>query len=227
MIWQDSIDPNELHVPDDIQDLSFRIEAKTLPLDHATALSDEILDKLPWLTETKHAGIHLINYPESGNGWERAKDNPKEIFFASKRLRLRLRLPKECIEDATALCGEILNVDGHSVKLGKSNPLLLSKSSTLSARKVIILPNEDEQKFLDRIIDELKDIGIVARKILCGVENKLSRHGGILSVRSVMLADLEIQESIQLQQLGLGKGRLFGCGIFTPHKGISSTRPED
>jgi hypothetical protein len=37
-----------------------------------------------------------------------------------------------------------------------------------------------------------------------------------------MLADLSTDESIRLQQQGLGPRRLMGCGIFIPHKGIDA-----
>jgi CRISPR/Cas system CSM-associated protein Csm4 (group 5 of RAMP superfamily) len=37
-----------------------------------------------------------------------------------------------------------------------------------------------------------------------------------------MLADLKPEESLRLQQQGLGPHRLMGCGIFIPHKGIDA-----
>jgi len=43
-----------------------------------------------------------------------------------------------------------------------------------------------------------------------------------LYTRSLMIDDLEIEESIYLQQHGLGKGRKVGCGLFIPHKGIDA-----
>ncbi|MDH3609566.1 MAG: hypothetical protein OEQ24_10045 [Gammaproteobacteria bacterium] len=40
--------------------------------------------------------------------------------------------------------------------------------------------------------------------------------------RSLMIDGLKIEESIYLQQRGLGEGRLVGCGLFMPHKGIEA-----
>jgi hypothetical protein len=37
-----------------------------------------------------------------------------------------------------------------------------------------------------------------------------------------MVADLEAEESVALQQQGLGQGRMLGCGLFVPHKGIDT-----
>jgi hypothetical protein len=41
-----------------------------------------------------------------------------------------------------------------------------------------------------------------------------------------MLADLTAEESLRLQQHGLGPGRYFGCGLFIPCKGIKTVRHE-
>jgi len=39
-----------------------------------------------------------------------------------------------------------------------------------------------------------------------------------------MLAELSLEESVRLQQRGLGSHRSMGCGIFLPHKGISAVK---
>ena len=227
MIWHETRDRAQSAVSDRIQDISFRIEAKTLPLDHASALSDAVLNRLPWLEDEPQAGIHLINYPESGSGWTRQLDSPGQCFFASKRLRLRLRLPKQRLEQAKTLIGQKLDLDGHTLTIGQTNTLLLARSSTLFARRVIFEEQENESDFVERVVIELDQMGITPQKILCGRHRYLQRHANRLSARSVMLADLEFDESIRLQQNGLGPGRLFGCGIFIPHKSIGATKPEE
>ena len=47
---------------------------------------------------------------------------------------------------------------------------------------------------------------------------------GPLATRSLMLADLSAEESLRLQQRGLGHGRYFGCGLFIPYKGIKAVK---
>jgi hypothetical protein len=37
-----------------------------------------------------------------------------------------------------------------------------------------------------------------------------------------MIADLKTDESLALQQFGLGEGRKLGCGLFLPHRGIDA-----
>ncbi len=42
-----------------------------------------------------------------------------------------------------------------------------------------------------------------------------------------MVADLTVEESITLQQRGLGAGRKLGCGLFIPHKAIAAMKAEN
>ena len=65
------------------------------------------------------------------------------------------------------------------------------------------------------------DVSIKPKKMLCGKEDKLRVDDGELVTRSLMIAELTIEESMLLQQQGLGTHRLMGCGIFLPHKDIS------
>jgi hypothetical protein len=37
-----------------------------------------------------------------------------------------------------------------------------------------------------------------------------------------MLADLEVEEAVKLQQEGIGRHKKTGCGLFIPHKGIKA-----
>ena len=37
-----------------------------------------------------------------------------------------------------------------------------------------------------------------------------------------MIADLKKEDSIKLQDIGVGTGRLYGCGIFLPHKSLDA-----
>jgi hypothetical protein len=41
-----------------------------------------------------------------------------------------------------------------------------------------------------------------------------------------MIADLTSQDSITLQEQGLGEGRKIGCGLFVPHKDIKAVDPK-
>ena len=37
-----------------------------------------------------------------------------------------------------------------------------------------------------------------------------------------MVADLDVEEAVVLQQRGIGVHQKIGCGLFIPHKGIKA-----
>jgi hypothetical protein len=57
---EDNDSKKEFVIPDDVVDITFKLECKTLPLDHAQALSDAITSALPWFVQEQLTGLHLI-----------------------------------------------------------------------------------------------------------------------------------------------------------------------
>jgi len=221
MYWNDEKERKPAFViPDDVVDLAFRITCPTLPLDHAHALSSALLDILPWLEDEAHAGVHLIHGAASGNGWYRPEDAANEVLHLPKRTRMRLRVPRQRLEDARKLTGRRLDIDGHALEVGESDVVLLSSLSTLFSRHVISDPDSDEEAFLESASRGLQELGIECRKMMGGISHTLGFPHGPVHTRSLMVAELEPEQSVRLQQTGLGAGRSFGCGLFLPHKGI-------
>jgi CRISPR-associated protein Cas6 len=219
MYWNDKTDKQPVYeVPDDVVDLAFRLNCPTLPVDHAHALSSGLLQELPWLAEEKHAGVHLIHGAASGNGWYRPEDTSSELLHLSKRTRLR---------DARELTGKKLEIAGHPLEVGKSEVFLLSSLSTLFARYILTTEALDEEQFLETAAEELHSIDIPCRKLLGGITHRMTFPDGDIFTRSLMVADLEPEQSVRLQQIGLGAGRTIGCGLFIPHKGIKAVKETD
>ena len=222
MFWSDEKQQKpEFVVPDDVIDVAFRVSCPTLPLDHAYALSSAILEQLPWLGDEPQAGLHLIHGAASGNGWYRPEDTEHQVLHLSRRTRMRLRIPKSRLEDARKLSGVKMDIGGHPLQVGDSEVFLLSSLSTLFARYIVTDADSDEQAFLEQAVQELRELGIDCHKMLGGISHTLAFPDGPLHTRSLMLAELEPEQSVRLQQQGLGPGRRFGCGLFLPHKGIS------
>lgn len=228
MFWSDADNTRKkFTIPDNVVDLAFRINCPTLPLDHAHALSSSLLEMLPWLEDEEYAAIHLIHGATSGNGWFRPEDVKNELLHLSKRTRMRLRLPKHRLDDARVLIGKTLDIAGHPLEIGKSEVFLLSSLSTLFARYVVADETQDESQFLKETARSLQSIGVSSRKLLGGITHSLGFPGGAVFTRSLMVAELEPEQSVRLQQTGLGEGQTFGCGIFLPHKGIKAVKEED
>jgi hypothetical protein len=73
-------------------------------------------------------------------------------------------------------------------------------------------------------VSQLAERGIRVRKALSGKTTELQGPEGPILTRSLMIADLAADESVRLQQEGLGPLRHMGCGIFIPHKGIEAVK---
>ena len=71
-MWQEETEQKKSIADDsDMAELSFSVNCKELPYDHAYELSQAITKSMPWLLEDKLNGIHTLHGPESGNGWVR------------------------------------------------------------------------------------------------------------------------------------------------------------
>ena len=222
MYWQDQEEKKkEYVVPDDIVDVSFKVLCKQLPLDHAYALSQAIQNELPWIVDEPLAGVHLIHGAESGNGWIRPQE-PDAILNLSARTRFRLRLPKHRVAEACQLVGKELNVNNYKLILSKPQCKLLSTLTTIFARHIITENIEDEEAFLNHMAELLNNEGISVTKMMSGLVHVLRMPKQNLFTRSLMIDGLKVEESIYLQQHGLGEGRKIGCGLFLPHKGIDA-----
>ena len=79
---------------------------------------------------------------------------------------------------------------------------------------------QDEERFVDYAAGELAAMGVCVRKLLCGISHVITTPTENIFTRSVMVAGLSPEQSLRLQQQGLGPGRAIGCGLFIPHKGI-------
>ena len=200
-------------------DVAFKIQCKTLPYDHACDLSKAITSKMPWLLKDKLIGIHTLHGPESGNGWVRSE---KEEIFLSKRTRLILRISRSDANKAKELEGENINVLGNSIKIGKSNTKTFLIVRDLISRCVLCDKEQDEEDFLLDIKKELFTHGVPIKKAICGKAKSITINGENRFTRSLMIADLSKENSILLQDIGIGDGRIFGCGIFLPHKSIDA-----
>ena len=208
--------------PRSVVDLVFTTKGKQLPADHAWLMSEAIKHRLPWLKDEQNAGLHLIHGAQSGNGWQQPDDDG--MIELSARTRFTLRLPKHRVDEAhERLSGYEINIDTHKILLLKSRIRPLSPLSTLLARHVLtpcIEKNEDE--FLETVSKWLHKLSINPRKMLCGRIHQLTTPEKKFFTRSLLLADMTLQQSLDLQCNGIGPGRLMGCGVFMPHKSISA-----
>jgi len=209
--------------PFDIVDAVFAITCRSLPVDHAYALSQAVQAALPWFAEEAGAGLHTIHGAASGSGWLRP-EGEHAMLQLSRRAKLALRLPRRRLDDAAAMIGRTLQVANQPLRVDRLSVRPLSRITTLFSRSVVLADTNDETAFLAAAARELGALGIDAGRMLCGRVTPVATPARSYQTRSLMLAGLAPEHSLALQQQGLGAGRKLGCGLFIPHQDIADLR---
>jgi CRISPR-associated protein Cas6 len=226
MFWQDDQQSRQFEVPADVVDVLFSIDCRELPVDHAHDLSEAIVRAAPWIADEPSIGIHAVHVAGSQNGWERPEHGKENRLLLSRRTKLTIRVPKGAVPRLQeSLRGAVLDVGGCRMVVGEAKTRLLSRQGTVFARYVVAeSADETDEAFLVRTAAQLREMGIRVRRALCGKTYRLSTPEGAVATRSLMLADLSPEQSVTLQERGLGPLRRMGCGIFIPHKGIDAVK---
>ncbi len=221
MYWQEENDPNEAYqVPDDVFDVVFKLSGIRLVVDHAQFLAHAVCAKLTEHTRSQ-IGIHQIRVAESGNGWERPS-SAGEMLQLSRRTKLVLRVDQDVYQDVLQLRNSELEIGGQGLKLGDSKLRKLSPLTTLFSHGIACDEDQAETEFLTDMASALHQMEIKVKKMICGTAHSIRSDKGSIFTRSLMVANLTPQESVLLQQRGIGSGRLMGCGLFVPHRGIDA-----
>ncbi len=225
MLWEDEPKKEEYVVPENVVDLSFKIDCRQLPVTHASELYQALHAILPWLSDEPGLGVHQIHGATSGNGWERPADDG--VLHLSRRSRMTLRVPRHRLDDVGELVGKSFEIDGNSVKIGGYKVKPLMPQAVVFARYVAMPHGMEEDEFLRWVLEQLATQNIKVRKMLCGMGHILNTSEAEVNTRSLMIADLDKPTSVALQEQGVGPLRRFGCGIFLPHKGIRAVGAEE
>jgi len=220
MYWEETSAEQNQGVPDDVLDVVYGISCRALPVDHAFALSKAIRKELDWFENEPEAALHTIHVAASGNGWYRP-DDATQLLYPSRRTKLTLRIPKNRVESASVLIGKTLDVAGNSLTINNMSQKPLSDITTIFSRYIVVENALNEMEFLNEVMSSLQQMGIKPKKMLCGKETELALEEGVITTRSLMIADLTFKDSILLQQKGIGSHHWMGCGIFLPHKDIN------
>ncbi len=221
MFWrEDKQAEDEYRVPDDVFDLVFKLRGKSLDIDHAHALSAALQRHLSAATCAR-IGVHGIRLAGSGNGWNRPEQIDAELPL-SRRARLIIRVQQDDSDAVTQITNQTLQVGSQAVEIGASSVRKLSHMSAMYARAICCDREQSEDDFMRDVAVQLAAMGINVRKMMCGKSGAIRAGDEIIFTRALLVADLKPEESVRLQQRGVGDGRLLGCGLFVPHKGIDA-----
>ena len=204
-------DKPEEYVPQMI-DLQFDLVGTTIPADNALLLSDALLEQLPWLGEDSRIGIQHLKGAETNTG-----DISLNI---NRRTKLFLRAPKTRVDDLLQLVGKTLDLAGHALQIGNFKTRAFSPFGNIYAH-FVDTGSVTEEQFVQDVMRELDGHFQIRCGFICGKRQTLKSASGPLFGYSLMLHDVPPHKSLQLQDEGMGRNRLLGCGIFIPHKSIA------
>lgn len=197
-------------------DLQFDLIGTTIPADNAQLLSDAMLKLLPWLGDYAGAGIQHLKGAETNSG--------DATLNINRRTKMFMRVPKARVDDLHMLCGQSLDLMGHSLQIGKFKTRAFSPFGNLYAH-FVDTGNASEEQFVQEVMRELDGHFKLRCGFICGKQQTLQSTSGPLYGYSLMLHDVPPHKSLQIQDEGLGRNRLLGCGIFIPHKSIAPVAP--
>ena len=192
-------------------EVAFSLRGERIPVDHGYALF-AALSRLPvegpWLHASEAIGIHLIRGQYVGDG----------LLRLTEHSRLVVRLAAGELPSLLPIAGKTLELDGQRIGIGVPQTSLLRPASALYAHLVTTRNGQDEARFDTEIRHQLDALGIAGqatrgkRRVFRVKDKRVVAH-------SVLVSELTAEESIRLQEAGIGGRRKMGCGMFEPWRG--------
>jgi CRISPR-associated protein Cas6 len=198
-------------------DIILSVTGGPIPIDHSYLLYAALSRVAPVFHDDR-AGVRFA--PVTGAMGERA------LLTIQNWSRFRIRLPAERIPAVLPLAGRSLSVGSHSIRLGVPTVASIVPAPAVAARIVTFKHSIDPVRFLEHARKRLHELGVngepgiplVERGPRAGeprrriVRVKDSRVIGF----ALQVAGLTAEESLRLQEEGLGGRSRIGCGFFMP-----------
>jgi CRISPR-associated protein Cas6 len=199
-------------------DVHFPVRGPSLPTDHAYALYAALTRAAPALHAT------AVPWRVAGIPGRYAGDGL--LRLEPRRSRLRFRLPADQIALLLPLAGQTLTVGGHPMRLGVPQVRQLVAAAALVARVVVIKGFLDPTPFLAAVRRQLDALGVAGEAALPltrGGARQGQPHRHILRIKdkqvvgyAVQVEGLTAEESLTLQERGVGGRAHLTCGFFVP-----------
>lgn len=198
--------------------VSFPLHGSRLPIHYHAALYAalrELPDIGAWIGHAEDVAIAPIRGRTGADG----------LLALTADSRLLLRLPADALPRVLGLAGHTLVVDGHGLDVAQPQIDLPRAMPGLHADLVVFdhgeatdaLPTDagDAQTALKEMRHQLDLLEIDAEPIL-GEAGVLQLRGRALAGFGLRITGLAPDDSIHLQEAGLGDHRKLGCGVFMP-----------
>lgn len=188
-----------------VVDLAFRLTGSKIPVDHGYALYSAISRLVPEIHEAKNFGVHPIRGTYSGNGELMLRDSS----------RLVVRMESEQIGQFLKLAGKKLEIDSYGFRVGVPEVRLLRPRAALYSRLVTIKGFMEPAEFLEAAKRQLERIGVQAELQVGERRTFRVKDKQVVGFELAALG-LDAEDSLRLQENGLGGRRHMGCGVFVP-----------
>ena len=132
---------------------------------------------------------------------------------------IRIRTPQERIGDLVGLAGKTVTIGDRQVRLGVPKVQGLEPATAQRSRLVTIKGFLDAETFAQAVRRQLDALEISERVILTvGKRRTLRVRDKEVVGFEVILEGLTANESIAVQETGIGGRRHMGCGVFVASK---------
>jgi CRISPR-associated protein Cas6 len=201
-----------------IVDLAFSIVCpQAVPADHGYLLYSALARALPEVHQTDRIGVHPIRGRQLGG----------RTMQLTEHSRLIIRTDAEQIARFLPLAGKSLRLLDRTLRIGVPQVRPLVPAAALRSRLVTIKLSEAVSKpskaaadaFLAAARRQLGDLAVSAEASLTlGKRRTLRIKDKEVVGYEVLLEGLTAEESVAVQERGLGGRRHMGCGIFVPNR---------
>jgi CRISPR-associated protein Cas6 len=215
-----------------IIDLSLAIKGTSIPIDYGYALFSALSRIVPNLHGDRRIGVHPIRG---------IREHPKRLTLV-RQSRLRLRMPLEEISTYLALVGNEIDLEGSRLMIGFP-PIVrgtegrrhaeeavrvepLCPSAELSSRLVTLGKISEPAAFEESLRRQLDGLGVAAEPGFLPSTDPRGRGGPerrVLRIKGraivgfpIRISGLTAEESLIVQENGLGSRRRMSCGLFVP-----------
>lgn len=192
-----------------MQDVAFAVSGETVDAAYAEALYAALVRQLQWLDQEPAAGVFPI----------RGLSQTAGGLMIGGRTRVVLRVPAERVADCERLRGHSVDLP-RPVRFGAATARDLLPFPVLYAR-LVITGAEAEAEFLADVQAELQTLDIDS-EVIVGRRGELQLGTRREIGYSLMLHGLTTEESIRMQEHGVGRHRKLGCGLFVGHKSVAA-----
>ncbi|WP_295543996.1 type I-MYXAN CRISPR-associated protein Cas6/Cmx6 [uncultured Thiohalocapsa sp.] len=200
---------------------AFPLRGDPLPADHGAALFDALCHHAPlrvWLAATDAVAIAPIRGRADGHGG----------LILTDESQLLMRLATEDLPRALRLAGGSVNIQGRLLDIGEPRIQLPRPATTLSARLVVFDGGntrtgasaaalaESLRTAFAEVVNHALAMLEISGKLVIGAAGQLQMLDRSVPGFSVQIHGLTPEDSLHLQEAGLGDHRKLGCGVFLP-----------